>query len=126
LDLHRVFQIEDGIEFLVYPDVKEIGIKRIEQTIDDGTVKKMVAHREKKGFADAVSGGKKRDAILFLPVAVFDEGGADARRNQLLDLLDHAPAFVADHKVDGSDPRTDQGIQRVRNQRTAKHRDERL
>src|SRR4029450_2470035 len=84
-DFHRVFQIEDGIEFLVYPDVKEIGIERIEQPIDDGSFEKMVAHREKKGFA---------------------EGG----RNQLLDLLDHAPAFVADHKVDACDPCADQGI----------------
>jgi hypothetical protein len=65
----------------------------------------MVAHREKKGFADVASGRKKRDAILFLPVAVFDEGRAEAGRNQLLDLLDHAPAFVADHKVDVVIPR---------------------
>ena len=71
----------------------------------------MVAHREKKGFADVVSGGKKGDAILFLPVTVFDEGHAEARRNQLLDLLDHAPAFVADHEVDGFDPCADQDIQ---------------
>src|SRR5207249_11462582 len=87
---------------------------------------KMVAHREKKGFAEVVSGRKKRDAILFLPVAVFDEGRAEAGRSQLLDLLDHAPAFVADHKVDACDPCVDQGIQRVRNQRTAKHGDEGL
>src|SRR4030095_246293 len=33
-DFHRVFQIENGIEFLVYPDVKEIGIERIEQHND--------------------------------------------------------------------------------------------
>ena len=109
-NFHRVFQIEDGIEFLVYPDVKEIGIERIEQTIDDGSVEKMVAHREKKGFAEVASSRKKRDAILFLPVAVFDEGRAEAGRNQLLDLLDHAPAFVADHKVDVCDPCADQGI----------------
>src|SRR5438552_19217363 len=109
-DFHRVFQIEDGIEFLVYPDVKEIGIERSEQTIDDGIVEKMVAHREKKGFVETVSGGKKRDAILFLPVAVFDEGGAEAGRNQLLDLCDHALAFVAERKVDACDPCADQGI----------------
>src|SRR5947207_3476971 len=58
-DFHRVFQIEDGIEFLVYPDVKEIGIDRSEQTIDDGIVEKMVAHVEKKGLADVASGGRK-------------------------------------------------------------------
>src|SRR5580765_2483574 len=34
----------------------------------------------------------------------------EALRNQLLDLLDHAPAFVADHKVDACDPCADQGI----------------
>ena len=93
MDFHRVFQIEDGIEFLIYPDVEEIGIERIEQTIDDGIVEKMVAHREKKGFADVASGRKKRDAILFLPVAVFDEGGAEAGRNQLLDLLRSCARF---------------------------------
>ena len=80
--------------------LRKSGIERIEQTIDDGSVEKMVAHREKKGFADVASGGKQRDAILFLPVAVFDEGRAEAGRNELLDLLDHAPAFIADHEVD--------------------------
>src|SRR5438034_11747275 len=54
-DFHRVFQIEDGIEFLVYPDVKEIGIERIEQTIDYRIIEKVIAHREKKGFADVAS-----------------------------------------------------------------------
>src|SRR5438034_7066005 len=58
----------------------------------------MVAHRQKKGLADVPSGGKKRDAILFLPVAVFDEGHAEAGRNQPVGLRDHAPAFVADHE----------------------------
>ena len=44
----------------------------------------MVAHREKKGFADVASGGKKGDAILFLPVTVFDEGRAEIGRKGLL------------------------------------------
>ena len=104
LDFHRVFQIENGIEFSIYSDVEETRFRRIKQMIDHGIVEKMVAHREKKGFADVASGGKERDAILFLPVAVFDEGRAEAGRNQLLDLLDHAPAFVADHKVDAVIP----------------------
>src|SRR4029077_11163062 len=95
-DFHCVFQIEDGIEFLVYRDVKEIGIERIEQTIDDGGVEKMVAHREKKGCADLTCGRKQRNAVLFLPVTVFDEGRAEAGRKELLDLLDHALAFIAD------------------------------
>src|SRR5207247_7441192 len=72
-DFHRVFQIEDGIEFLVYPDVKQIGIERIEQTIDDGSVEKMVAHREKKGFAEVASGRERSDAMSFWPVAAFDD-----------------------------------------------------
>src|SRR5438876_10773277 len=48
-DFHRVFQIEDGIEFLVYRDVKEIGIERIKQMIDYRIIEKVIAHREKKG-----------------------------------------------------------------------------
>jgi hypothetical protein len=84
----------------------------------------MVAHREKKGFAEVASGRKKRDAILFLPVEVFDKGRAETERNQLLDLLDHAPAFVADHEVDRSDPGVKQGAESVRYQGSATHWDE--
>src|ERR1044072_1787622 len=109
LDLHRIFQIENRIEFPVHCDVEVIGIKRIRQTTAHGTVKKMVAHREKKGLADAVSGSKKRDAIPFLPVTVFDEGDAEASRNQLLALLDHTLASVTNHEVDRSDPAVKQG-----------------
>src|SRR5437762_1672758 len=54
-DFHRVFQIEDGIEFLVYCDVKEIGMERIKQMIDYRIIEKVIAHREKKGFADVAS-----------------------------------------------------------------------
>ena len=110
LDFHRVFQIENGIEFSIYSDVEETRLRRIKQTIDHSIVEKMVAHREKKGFADVASGGKQRNAILFLPVTVFDEGSAEVGRKELLDLLDHAPAFIADHEVDRFDPRADQGI----------------
>ena len=110
LDFHRVFQIENGIEFSIYSDVEETRIRRIKQTIEHSIVEKMVAHREKKGFADVASGGKQRNAILFLPVTVFDEGRAEVGRKELLDLLDHAPAFIADHEVDRFDPRADQGI----------------
>ena len=110
MNFHRVFQIKNRIEFSIDSDAQETGLKRIKQTTDQGTVEKMVAHREKKRFADAFSGGKKRDAILFLPVTVFDEGHAEASRNQLPGLLDHTPAFVADHEVDGFDPCADQGI----------------
>ena len=70
----------------------------------------MVAHCEKKRFADVASGGKQRDAILFLPVTVFDEGSAKVGRKELVDLLYHARAFIADHEVDRFDPRADQGI----------------
>ena len=110
LDFHRVVQIENRIDFSIYSDAQKTGLKRIKQTTDYGNVEKMVAHRQKKRFTDAISGGKKGYAILFLPVTVFDEGHAEARRNQLLDLLDHTPAFVADHEVDGLDPCADQGI----------------
>src|SRR5207244_8081587 len=75
-----------GVQTCALPIFKEIGIERGEQTIDDGIVEKMVAHRQKKRFADTVSGGKKRYAILFLPVTVFDEGRAKASRNQLLKI----------------------------------------
>src|SRR5207247_9796513 len=50
-DFHRVFQIEDGIEFLIYPDIKEMEIERIKQTIDDASVENMFTHRSKAGFA---------------------------------------------------------------------------
>src|SRR5207248_5806773 len=113
LDLYLVFQVEDGIALSMYRMDEEPRIRRIKQTIDNGTVEKMVAHREKKRFADVASGRKQRNAILFLPVTVFDEGHAEASRNQLLDLVDHARAFVADHEVDSFDPREDQRIQGV-------------
>src|SRR5213595_1696980 len=58
-DFHRVFQIEDGIEFLVYPDVKEIGIERIEQTIDYRIIEKVIAHHQEKRCPDVTYGRKK-------------------------------------------------------------------
>ena len=78
--------------------------------IDNSTVEKMVAHCEKKGFADVARSRKQWNAILFLPVTVFDEGRAEVGRKELLDLLDHAAAFITDHEVDLFDPRADQGI----------------
>src|SRR5258708_13652041 len=111
--------MEDGIEFLGLADGKEIGIERIEQTIDDGSVEKMVAHREKKGFAEVASGRKKRDAILFLPVAVFDEGRAEAHRKQLFVMLHHPPPFLADPTVGPCDSSPGQRRSRRRNHRNA-------
>ena len=105
LDFHRVFQIENGIEFSINSDVEETRLRRIKQMIDHGAVEKMVAHREKKGCADVTSGASKRDAILFLPVTVFDEEHAIGRKESTaLTCCDHALAFVADHEVDGFDP----------------------
>src|SRR6476646_2577888 len=57
LDFHRVFQIENGIEFSIYSDVEKTRLRSIKQTIDHGNVEKMVAHREKKGFADVTCSG---------------------------------------------------------------------
>ena len=112
------------MEFSIHSDVEETRLRRIKQTIDHGTVEKMVAHCEKKGFADAASGGKKRDAILFSPVTVFDEGCAETGGNELFDLCDHPLAFIANHEVDRSDPAVKQGVQSVRYQGSATHRDE--
>jgi hypothetical protein len=44
----------------------------------------------------------------------------------LLDLLDHARSFVADHEVDSLDPCEGQRIQGVRDQGAAKQWDKRL
>src|SRR5207247_9946633 len=73
LNFHRVFQIKDGIEFPVYRDVKEIGIKRIEQMIDYPIVENVIAHREKKRLRDAIGRCEQRNAILFLPIAILNE-----------------------------------------------------
>ena len=65
----------------------------------------MIAHGEDKGCTDVPGGSKKRDAIVFLPILIFDEGRADAGRNQLLDLRGHTLAFIAHHEIDGFDSR---------------------
>src|SRR5215468_4103231 len=94
--------------------------------IDNRVVEKMVAHRQEKRRRDAISCCENGNAILFLPIAIFDEKRVEAARKQLLELLDDALAFVADHEVDGFDPRADQSIQSVRNQRAAEHGDKGL
>ena len=86
----------------------------------------MIAHREEKRCADVAGGSKKRDAILFLPIAIFDEGHVHTGRNKRPDLRDHALVFVAHHEMNGFDFCAHQGFQSVRNQGTTKHQDERL
>src|SRR5205814_10393863 len=80
----------------------------------------MVAHREEKRSANVASRREHRNAILFLPIGIFDETRIETGRNQLLDLCNDALAFIADHEVDGFDPCAGQGIQDGRNQRATK------
>ena len=64
----------------------------------------MIAHREEKRCADMTGGGKKRDPVLFSPIAIFDKGCVHTGRNDLPKLFDHALAFIAHHEMDGFDP----------------------
>ncbi len=47
-DFHRVFQIENGIEFPVHRDVEQITVRRIDEMISYRIVEKMIAHRQEK------------------------------------------------------------------------------
>jgi hypothetical protein len=67
----------------------------------------MVAHGEEKGCVDVAGGSKNRDAILFPPIAIFDEGRGNAGRNQWLNLRDHSVHFIANDKVDSLDAGAD-------------------
>src|ERR1043166_1623244 len=98
-DFHRVFQIKYGIQLPIYRDVKESGIKRMEQMIDDRIVKKMIAHGEKKRCGDAIGRCEQRNAILLLPIVIFNEGHTNAGGYQLLDARDHALAFIANDEA---------------------------
>src|SRR4029077_3887131 len=100
LDFHRIFQIENGPEFSIHRDVEVTGVKRIKQTTDDRAVENMIAHREEKACADMPGGNKKRDAILLLPLAVFNERCPHTGRNHPFDLCDHALALIADDEMD--------------------------
>src|SRR5262245_9452429 len=104
------------MKFPVYCDVKEIGIERIEQMIDDRIVEKMIAHREKKRFDDMISRRQQRSAVLFLPIEIFNEARTKAGRNQRFYLGDHALTFIANYEVESFDPRVGQCIQNVGNQ----------
>src|SRR5262249_16796684 len=123
-DFHRVIYIENGIELSIHCDIEHSGIRIIKQSNNRRVVETMITHREKKRSADVACDGKKRDAILLSPVAIFDEQRVHTGRNELLELLNHALALVSDHEVDGFDLCMDQGVQSVRNQRPTKHRDE--
>ena len=52
---------------------------------------------------------------MFSPIAIFDETALEPRRNQRLDLSDHAAAFVANDKIDLFDPGVNEGFYRVTN-----------
>ena len=91
--------------------------------LDYCIVEKVIAHREKKGSGDAIRRCEQRNAILFSPVAIFDEGRIKVGGNQLSHLVDHALAFKTDYEVHGFDPGMNQGIQGVRYQGSATHRD---
>ena len=73
LDFHGIVQIENGIEFSIQRHVKETRSERIKQALDNRVLENMVAHREDKRVGHAAGSDKKRDAILFSPIAVFDE-----------------------------------------------------
>src|SRR5262249_47257359 len=70
LNLHRVLQIDNRMELAIYGDVEQTGLKVFKQAIDDGVIKNMIAHREEKRCADVTCGRKKRDAVLFPPIAI--------------------------------------------------------
>ncbi len=44
-DFHRVFQIENGIEFPVHRDVEQITVRRIDEMISYRIVEKMISRR---------------------------------------------------------------------------------
>jgi len=75
--------------------------------INDHIVENVIAHCQEKWSLDVIGRRQQGNAILFSPMAVFDEGGADAGRNQLLDFRDHPLHFIADDEVDCLDPGAD-------------------
>src|SRR5207245_9118057 len=86
----------------------------------------MVAHRQKKRRRHLIGRREQRNAVLFLPIGIFDETGLELGRNQLSDRRDHPSALVTSNKVRPFDSRVDQRVYRVTNQRTTKQRHERL
>src|SRR5204862_7231465 len=86
----------------------------------------MIAHGEKKRCADVTHGCKQRDAVLFLPVTIYDKRRADMRRDQLFCRCNHPLAFVTDYEMRGANIRTAEGLQSVRQQWSTKHRQEGL
>jgi hypothetical protein len=81
LNLHRVIQIGNRVDFAIYGHVKQTGLKVTKQAIDNRVIKNMVTHREEKRRTDMTCCCKQRDAVLFFPIAVHDEGRSDVARN---------------------------------------------
>ena len=75
----------------------------------------MIAHREEKRHADVAGGGKKRDAVLFLPLVIFNERGLRPGGDQLFNRCNHSIALVTNNKGCLFNSGVDQQIDRVGN-----------
>src|SRR5258708_24441439 len=82
MNYHVVVQIKKRFQFFVDGEVQLREVCRFRQQVDNRAVEKMIAHGEKKWRSDSASCSKTSNAVLLLPIRIFNETDIDFRRNQ--------------------------------------------
>src|SRR5258708_10613337 len=100
MNYHVVVQIKKRFQFFVDGEVQLREVCRFRQQVDNRVVEKMIAHGEKKWRSDSASCSKKRNAVLLLPIRIFNETHIDFRRNQSPDSFAQTRALKSDDGID--------------------------